>query len=161
MANSVQLDALLDIVDAMEEISIANGYATDVATVVQRFLDWETGRLDVPLPAIGVVPGEARYEEQSVPTASTSVVRVRTSVSIQYVYAAETQTEVWQSGYEMADDIIAAVSVDRTRSGNALTTRIVSVETDAGNADTMDSRGGTAAGIVFLELDFWRKLTVS
>ncbi|NIU03767.1 MAG: hypothetical protein GWN29_04935 [Gammaproteobacteria bacterium] len=161
MADSVRLAALKNLVTTMEGITVANGYATTVQTVLKEFVDWETGPPRGTLPMIGVVPLAASYEYISARTTSCVGVRISQEVAVEFVYAATTQDIAWQTGDEMADDIIAAASVDRTRGGNALDTRVASVETDAGNADTMDSRGGVAAGIVRLTLDIVRSLGVS
>ena len=156
MGDSKRIAALQDLVTALEAISIGNGYATDVAAVTDRFIDWETGPQDFDLPVIGVVPGEATYEYLS-----TRTLRIRQAVSIEFVYRATTQPETWSIGDALIDDIIAAISLDRTRGGNAMDTRVTSAETDSGNADVMDSRGGTAAGLMRVTIDLHRGLGVS
>lgn len=156
MADSNRNAALDDLVTALGTISTGNGYATDVSTVTKRFLDWETGPPDAAMPAIGVVPGEAQYEYLDVCT-----MRIRQLVAIEFIVPAADQDEAWQKGDALIDDIIAAISVDRTRCGNAMDTRVESAETDAGNDDIMDSRGGTMAGIVRIVIDLYRNLSVS
>lgn len=161
MADSNRLAALKNLVTVMGTITAGNGYATTVATVVKSFVDWETGPPRGTLPIVAVVPLDATYDYLSARTTACVGVRITQNVAIEYVYSATTQDIVWQTGDELADDIIAAVSVDRTRGGNAMDTRVVSVETDSGNVDTMDSRGGVAAGIVRLAVDLARDLGVS
>lgn len=156
MGDSKRIAALKDLMADLGLISQANGYATDVASVTDQFVDWETGPHDFPLPVIGVVPGEATYEY-----ISARVLRIRQAVSIEFVYRATTQPETWSIGDALVDDIIAAISVDRTRGGNAMDTRVTSAETDSGNADVMDSRGGTAAGLMRVTIDLHRGLGVS
>lgn len=156
MGVSNRANALLDLKSALGNISVANGYATDVAEVADQYVDWDTGRIDHTLPVVAVVPGECRalYIE-------ANCIRLEQDVAIEFAYAAATQSVVWTTGDAIIDDIIAAISADRKRSGYALDTRVVAYETDAGCADTQDSRGGTAAGIVRVVLDLVRTLGVS
>lgn len=161
MTDSNRLAALKNLVTTVGTITTGNGYSTTVATVVKSFVDWETGPPRGTLPIVAVVPLDATYDYLAARTTACVGVRITQNVAIEYVYSATTQDIVWQTGDEMADDIIAAVSVDRTRGGYALDTRIASVETDAGNIDTMDSRGGVAAGIVRVVIDLARKLSLT
>lgn len=161
MGDSRRLAALKNLVTAMGTIASGDGgYATDVATVLKEFIDWETGPPRGALPQIAVVPLEATYEYLAT-YGNDAGLRVNQAVAVEYVYQSHTQDDAWQTGDELADDIIAAASVDRTRGGNALDTRVTSVETDAGNADTMDSRGGISAGIVRFNIILTRTLGVS
>jgi hypothetical protein len=156
VGNSNRYAALENLVTTLGTITTGNGYATSVASVSRRFLDWETGPPAVALPAIGVVPNECTFEYLDVCT-----LRGKQRVAVEFVIQVDTQAEVWSAGDALIDDIIAAISVDRTRSGNALDTRVEQVETDAGNADFMDSRGGMMAGLVQVVIDFYRSLSVS
>lgn len=156
MAASDRAQALLDIVDALGNISTANGYANDVAEVGKDYVDWDTARIEHTLPVVAVVPGECTVEY-----ITSTRVRLTQMVAIEFAYAATNQDTVWSIGDALIDDIIAAISVDRSRGGCAMDTRVLSYETDAGNKDTQDSRGGTAAGIMRVAIDLTRSLGVS
>lgn len=156
MSTSKRRAALTDLVSALETITTGNGYTNTVAAVGMRAFEWETVHHDFALPAIGVVPGAVTYE-----MIANNLMIVNQLVSIEFCYAASTQTEAWDTGDSLIDDIIGATLVDPTRGGNALHTFIQTAETDAGNPDIMDSRGGTAAGIIAAQIRLHRKWSVS
>lgn len=156
MGLSNRHNALLDVVSAMEGITAGNGYANTVQVVYRHAVDWHTVRVDGPLPCIGVLPLACSFEH-----VSPRQMRGRQEVAIEFGYAAATDDEVWERGDTLVDDIIAALLADRTRGGHALGTEIVSVETEQGNPDTMDSAGGTAAGIVRATIILQRQMVVS
>lgn len=163
MGASARHLALDNLVTALGTISVANGYVTDVTEVAMRAFEWETVWHDYTLPVIGVVPQETRYEyiASQGTLALGNVIRVIQSVAIEFGYAAGDQEDAWNDGDALIDDIIGAIHVDPTRGGNALHTRILSSQTDAGNPDIMDSRGGTAMGIIRVEISLVRGWKVS
>ena len=153
MAESVRNKALDNLVTTLAGITTGGGYTNTIASVSKRALDWETGPKDVTLPAIGVFPLDATYEYLDVCT-----LRVAQRVAVEFIWDAADQDAVWADGDSIVDDIVYAISVDRTRGGNAMDTRIESMETDSGNPDTQDHRGGTAGGIVRLVIDLHRPI---
>lgn len=157
MSTALRRAALSDLVTTLGTISVANGYATNVTEVAMRAFEWETVYAEYELPVIGVVPGRVTYDYR----ANGGVIIAVQAVSLEFCVAAATQAQAWDRGDALIDDIIGAIHVDPTRGGNALHTQIRSAETDAGNPDIMDSRGGTAAGIVELEITLHRGWTVT
>lgn len=156
MADSCRHLALDNLVTALSNISVLNGYATDVTEVAMRAFEWETVYQDYSLPVIGVVPNAVTYEYLS-----KNVIQGRQAVAVEFCYSAPTQELAWSVGDALIDDIIGAIHVDPTRGGYAMHTTIQSAETDAGNPDIIDSRGGTAAGIVQLEIVLTRGWVVT
>lgn len=144
MATSKRRAALDDLVTALGTITVANGYANTITTVALRAFEWETVYQDYALPVIGVVPLDVTYDYRS----SDNIIIATQRVAIEFGYSAPTQQATWDTGDALVDDIIGAMHVDTTRGGNALHTQIVSAQTDSGNPDVMDSRGGTAMGII-------------
>lgn len=156
MSTSARRAALTDLVTALGTITVANGYTNTVQAVAMRAFEWETVHADFALPAIGVVPGAVQYE-----MISNNIMVANQTVSIEFCYAAATQDQAWDVGDSLIDDIIGAALVDPTRGGNAMHTLIQAAETDAGNPDIMDSRGGTAAGILTAQIRLSRAWAVS
>jgi subtilisin family serine protease len=156
MGDSVRKLALANLRTALGQISVANGYATNITEIGDQAIDWDSVYQKYALPVICVVPGQVRYEY-----VSKNILVVRQVVSLEFAYEAPTQDDAWDTGDAIIDDIIGAIHVDTTRGGNALHTTIIDAQTDAGNPDLQDSRGGTAAGIVTLELMLSRAWTVT
>lgn len=156
MALSNRHQALLNVVTTMQGITTGNGFVNDVAAVYKSALDWEQGRARGSLPAIGILPLACPFTH-----ISPQQLQGRQDVAIEFAYAASTDDQVWERGDTLVDDIIGALLQDRTRGGFAMGTEIDSVETEQGNPDTMDSAGGTAAGIVRITLIIQRQMTVS
>lgn len=157
MSTSIRRAALEDLATALGNISVANGYSTNITEIARRAFEWESVHQDYNLPVIGIVPGKVIYDYR----ASSNVIVATQTVSLEFCYAASNQTEAWDVGDQIIDDIIGAIHVDPSRGGNALHTMVKDAETDAGNPDIMDSREGTAAGIVTIEIMFNRGWSVS
>lgn len=156
MGSSARKLALDNLYAALSGISVANGYSTDIASLGRRAIDWDSVYESFALPAVVMVPGKIDYE-----LISRNIMVVNQLVSIEFAYSAATQTEAWDDGDAIIDDLIGAILDDPTRGGNALHTIVVDAETDAGNPDLMDSRGGTAAGIMNLQLRLSRAWSVT
>lgn len=156
MAFSNRHLALLDLVSTLEGITQGSGFATTIQVVHKRAIDWHESRRIGALPCIGVLPLACPFTH-----ISPAQMLGRQDVAVEFAYAASDDDEVWETGDVIVDDIIAAVLADRTRGGYAIGTEIASIETEQGNPDTMDSAGGTAAGIVRVTLIFQRQMVVS
>lgn len=163
MTDSVRHKALDNLVSALGNITVANGYVNTVTTVAMRAFEWETVWQEYALPVIGVLPLAARYEYLATQgrLALGGVIQATQEVAIEFGYQATSQELAWSTGDSLIDDIIGAIHVDVTRGGNALHTKLISAETDAGNPDIIDSRGGTAMGIIRVELPLIRGWSVS
>jgi hypothetical protein len=156
MADSKRKLCLANLKAALDLISVANGYKTNMTTVGKQAIDWDSVHADFGLPVVCIVPGQVRYENRS-----NDIMTATQTVSLEFCYAAPTQDAAWDTGDDIIDDLIAAVMVDPTRGGDALHTTVVDAQTDAGNPDLQDSRGGTAAGIMTLEIMLSRAWRIS
>lgn len=156
MGFSNRHNALLNLVTTVSGITTDNGYANTVASVYKHALDWVSGRAEGALPAIGVLPLACQYEH-----ISPAQMRLRQDVAVEFAWSASDDDDVWGIGDSLVDDIVAALLDDRSRGGYALGTEIVSAETDQGNPDTMDSSGGTAAGVVRATIILQRQMVPS
>lgn len=157
MASSKRRLIIENFKTAIAAISTANGYATDPQAFPDHYVDWDSGPIGYPLPTIACFPGETVWQYLD----SCRNVRGTLTMFVEYVFAAPDQSTIWDTSEAIFDDVLAAVSVDTSRAGYALDTRVRQDESESGNADTMDSRGGIAAGIIRFDIDFFRNTGIS
>lgn len=114
----------------LETITVANGYKSTLHTVQILAKSW----LQVPQvirPWMGVVPQETRY--QYLPA---GLIRSTFHIDLIAHVANGTYDEKRERLSNLVDDVFAAVSVDTTRNGNAISTTISETDTDEGDPET-------------------------
>lgn len=156
MADSPQKLIVDNLVTVLKAIKVVNGYKTDISDVQLEALDWATARQKYSLPMMGVIPAMTRFEH-----VANGIIVAHQDVHIEFIYQAPDLATTYNTGDAIIDDVIGAIYADPTRGGNALHTTIVSAQTDAGNPDLQDSYGGTAAGLITLDIHLSRGWNVS
>jgi hypothetical protein len=153
--------AIANMKAALVGITQANSRLTDVATVREYAMEWETSRPDGPLPWLGMFFGRVRVEPKSF-----DVFDCFLPVDVVCHVTAATRTAALDTLEDLLDDIIVAVLADprrgvNTNTGlhNAITTKYLGEEHDASDPDGMDSRGGTGTMIVHFEIKYQRGTT--
>ena len=110
----------------LESITVANGYKSTINTVEVLAKTWlQTS--EVVRPWLGIVPQDTAYEHLP-----AGLVRSKFKLNIIGHVANGTYAEKRDRLANLLDDIFAAVNVDTTRDGNAISTTVVSSETDEG-----------------------------
>jgi len=148
-------ELILDnISSVLGSISIAGGYKTNVATVTRYLASW--GEIGAPLmPWLGFAP-----VGQSVPEYKPNgMINVRipfTIVGHVNSVSGATKTEELAA---LEDDIIAVINADTTRDGNAIRTNWTGTQTDEGNPDSDDHRGGSGTLVMMFEILYQRSAT--
>jgi len=150
MGTPARESILDDVQTTFEGITVANGYKTTVVTVERKIRHWG----DVAAserPWIGYMSQPQRFEHKAFGS-----LRVIMPLYIAAHIAGDTKAEVASALVDLEDDIIAALSVDTTRGGNATMTHIVSQQDDAGDPDTVDSQGVSGTLEVIAEVIYHR-----
>ena len=110
----------------LESITVGNGYKSTIKTVEVLAKTW-LQTPEVVRPWLGIVPQETTY--QHLPAG-----RVRSILKIDIIghVANGSYAQKRERLANLLDDIFAAVNVDTTRDGNAISTTVVRSETDEG-----------------------------
>lgn len=120
---------LSNIGTVLATITTANGYKSDVVTVEAVGKGWGDVSTSEK-PWIGYSPG--REALQYFPGNS---IRSELSITLIAHIAGSTQSDRGTKLNDLLDDIIVALSVDTSRGSNAISTTVLTVETDEGSAD--------------------------
>lgn len=114
----------------LETITTGNGYKSTLNTVQILAKSW----LQVPQvirPWLGIVPQETRY--QYLPG---GLIRSIFHIDLIAHIANGSYEEKRERLSNLVDDIFAAISVDTTRNGNAISTTISETDTDEGDPES-------------------------
>ena len=129
MATPARRLILSNLKSTIEGVTVANGYKTNIVTVesvAKSFADTVSGEK----PWVGIYP-----KRESLAYEHGGVIRVTfTALLICHISRATASVRA-DSLNDLLDDLIAVLSVDTTRGGNAVMTSIVTVETDEGDPD--------------------------
>ena len=154
MSTPVRQLILDNISTALSAISIAGGYKTDVATVSRAIKSWgEIGASEMPFVSFAPVG-------QALPTYKPNgYIDVRMPFTVvSHVNSLSGATKTADLA-KLEDDIIAALNADTTRGGNAIRTNWQGSQTDEGNPDSDDYRGGSGTIVMAFEILYQRKVT--
>tara|TARA_R100000664_G_C2750390_1_gene137684 strand:- start:948 stop:1418 length:471 start_codon:yes stop_codon:yes gene_type:complete len=151
MATPVRELILDNVYTVLGTISIANGYKTDVTTVARSLVSWgDIGASQMPW--IGFAPiGQTTVEYKP-----NHLLHVRMPVTVVghvSVMSGEAKT---QALAKLEDDIIAVINADTTRGGNAIRTNWQGTQTDEGNPDSDDHRGGSGTLVMAFDVLYQR-----
>ena len=153
MGTPVRKLILDNINTALGSISIAGGYKTDVTTVARTLVSWgDIGAAQMPW--LGFAP----VGQSSVEYKPNQLLKVRLPVTIVghvSVRSGEAKTEALA---KLEDDIIAAINADTTRGGNAIRTNWQGTQTDEGNTDSDDHRGGSGTLVMAFDVLYQRSV---
>jgi len=153
MATPVRELILDNIYTVLNTISIANGYKTDVTSVERTLVPWgDIGAAQMPW--VGFAP----IGQSSVEYKPNHLLQVRLPVTIVghvSVVAGELKT---QALAKIEDDIIAVINADTTRDGNAIRTNWQGTQTDEGNTDSDDHRGGSGTLVMAFDILYQRSV---
>ena len=141
---------LANVQTTLEGITTVNGYKTDVQTVERVIRHWD----DVAgstRPWIGYMSQPQRFAHHAFGS-----MRVVMPLYIAAHVSGSTKTAVAAALTNLEDDIVAALSDDTTRGGNATMTHIISQQDDAGDPDTTDSQGVSGTLEVIAEVVYHR-----
>lgn len=144
---------LADVLTTLESITVANGYHTGVVTVEAVLKGWDDiGQQQYPW--VGYLPGVTRFEYQ--PSGY-----IRCTVPLMIVAHINAGPDTISSALSaLEDDLIAALNADTTRSGNAVSTTIVSSALDDGDPDVGEgSKGGSGTIVMELDIVYFRTTT--
>lgn len=129
-------DILANIDTALNNISQANGYYTDVQTISRVLVPWQ----DVPsnhMPWVGVLT------DKLIANTGSAGPEDRLEVPI-WIVAHITATDEDDKIDKLAkieNDIYTALNVDVRRGNNAIETRLIDIDTDIGDPDCRDTAG--------------------
>lgn len=147
MGTPARTGIILAVKSALEGVTVANGYHTTVA-LVEPYL---RGRDDVPVgqrPYIGFGIGQETATNEP-----TSQIYVTTSLVVVGLVAQAAWTDRSAAINNLTDDIISAVLRDQTQNNNAVTTKLLTIESDEADADAMADGG---AVVVEFEVVYYR-----
>tara|TARA_R110000824_G_scaffold186635_1_gene367897 strand:+ start:117 stop:569 length:453 start_codon:yes stop_codon:yes gene_type:complete len=119
---------LQNIKTVLETITTGNGYKTTIDTVEALGKSWATVKPGQK-PWLGIVPQRESLKFEY------SNIRVNLTVLIIGHVTGTTQDDRATKLNNLLDDVIAALNTDTTRSNNAISTTITTVETDEGAPD--------------------------
>lgn len=131
-------------------ITVANGYKTTVVTVERVLKDWGTVGAQ-QMPWLGFAPGKETFEHQP-----CGVIKTTLELKLVGHINASTDAARCTALSNLVDDVIAALNVDTTRGDNAVVTTVVDSETDEGDPDTLDSRGGSGSVVLTVRVLYFR-----
>jgi len=144
--------AIDNIATALSAILTASGYKTNAGNNVNRYI---TGWFDAEIgtdPWVGfAMIGATRVEHQ--PAGRMLVTAPFTVIAHTNSLSGATKTADLAA---VEDDIIAALMSDVTRNGNAIWTKHLSTNSDEGNPDSDDSRGGSGTIVMTFEMAYRR-----
>lgn len=119
---------LQNIKTVLETITTGNGYKTTIDTVEALGKSWATVKTGQK-PWLGIVPQRESLKFEY------SNIRVTLPVLIIGHVTGTTQDDRASKLNDLLDDVIAALNTDTTRSNNAISTTVTTVETDEGAPD--------------------------
>lgn len=152
MATPNSTGIINDLITALEAITTAGGYKTDVEKVTRTVKTWDEA---TQRPEIGVGKGAVQYRYEY-----ANCIRCTMRVTLgAHILAADAETRL-TAVENILDDIIAAVHDDYTRSGNAIKTTIVNSEDDLGVGHAVTHQGYGASLAVELQIE-WTRTTGS
>ncbi len=150
MATPVRKNILDALVDLFEDITVANGYKTTLATVARTVKDWGTWGAQ-EAPALGMKPGKEAF------TYEPGQLLVKLPIELGVYLVATSDTERSTKLNNVLDDVIAALESDPTLGvAGVIETNILGGETDEGDPDTADSRGGSGFLVINIEVVYLR-----
>jgi len=153
MGTPNRTNILLDLNTTLNTISTNNGYNTDIDTVEQ----FVRGRDDVPSGQRPYV-GFGCLEDERPEHFAFGEIRVVMPVIVMGLVNQATWTTRSAAVNNLADDIIAAVMSDPTRSNYAITTTFTGMLTDEGDPDAGPSGG---ACVLRFEIPYYRTTSSS
>ena len=141
--------------DALRSINGAPGNKIAVRKVERTVKEWATvGGADMPW--IGFKAGRERHVHRPF-----GLVEVRLPIDIVGHVNAADDVERSDLLNDLMDDIVGEIQIDTRRGGNAIHTTVLESETDEGDPDTQDSRGGSGSLVVRIEVFYERTTSFS
>lgn len=129
MATPTRRLILQNVKTTLSDISVINGYKTNIATCEALGKSWATVKPGQK-PWVGIVPQRETYIHQP-----GSLMRVTLSLIIIGHVSGSTQDDRASKLNDLLDDFIKAMNTDTTRGSNAIHTTLAQVETDEGAPD--------------------------
>lgn len=153
MATPVRRLILDNIATVLATVSVANGYKTNVETVARTLVSWgEIGAAQMPW--VGFAP-----IGQSIPSYKPNgVINVTLPLTIVGHVNSRSGATKTEELADIEDDLIAAMDADTTRGGNAIRTNWLGTQTDEGNPDSDDHRGGSGTLVMMWEILYQRSI---
>lgn len=139
-------------------ITVAGGYKTTVTTVSRVIKNWnDVLSSEFPLVCFA-------FPKENIVHQPFGLLEVKLRGHI--IGHVNTGTDALRSDLlsNFQDDIIAILQIDTTRGRNAISTTIggqADAETDEGDPDTMDTRGGTGTLVLPVEIFYQRTVNQS
>ena len=151
MATPARRLILDNVASVLATVSVANGYKTNVTTVARALVSWgEIGAAQMPW--LGFAPvGQSTPSYK--PNDLINVTMPLTIVGHVNSMSGATKTEELA---DLEDDLIAVINLDTTRGGNAIRTNWLGTQTDEGNPDSDDHRGGSGTLVMMWEILYQR-----
>lgn len=133
---------LENIFTSLSAIDGTGNFKTTLKKVERHVKEWESvGSQEMPWA--GFMPIRTLHTHQP-----GTVVRCVMELAIVAHVNESTDAGKSDSISDVIDDIWEALNIDTTRGGNAVMTTIMEVETDEGDPDSIDSKGGTGSAVV-------------
>ena len=151
MGTPVRKDILSNIGTTLATITTGNGYKTTVVTVEAVGKTWADVGSGAK-PWIGYAPIRESFQYFH-----GSQIRVTLAVTLIAHIAGTTQSDRSDKLNDLLDDIIAALNVDTTRNGKAISTTITTAETDEGSPDA----NGFGSMVIAADVAYIRTLSSS
>ena len=140
----------------LQGITTGNGYKTDVATVSLVTADWDGARAFGAWPVLCLMPRATIVQHQPF-----GLMRTTLPVDIVAHLEPTSDSDAYDKLEDLIDDVIAAVSVDPRRGGNAIDTMVDNDNTDEGDPDKKDHKGRTGSLVMRLRIIFERDTSQS
>lgn len=150
MATPTRNLILEDIATSLAAIDGTGVFKTTVKTVERHVKEWDSVGAQ-EMPWLGFMPIRTLYEHQP-----GTVVRSVMEIAIVGHVNEDTDAKKSDSISDLIDDVWEALNVDTTRSGNAVMTTVTESETDEGDPDTIDSKGGSGSTVIRLNVVYNR-----
>jgi hypothetical protein len=126
MGTPARTNILANISTTLAGITTGNGYNTTVVTVGKEASTW--AEIPVALkPWIGYIP-----IAETLQYLPANQIRMVLPIDLICHVVGQTQADRATKLSDLLDDVIAALSVDTTRASNAISTTVVTVDTDEG-----------------------------
>lgn len=150
MATPARNLILENIATVLATITTANGYKTEIGTVERTVKDWDSVGAG-EMPWLGFMPRRERI-------AHDSFEGMNITMPVSIVGHVNASTDALRSDLisDLEDDVIKALQTDTTRDGNAVMTTFTEAESDEGDPDTIDSRGGSGSFEMVAEIFYLR-----
>lgn len=150
MATPKRQLVLDNLFEALQAIAATAGARSVPKTVERTIKEWaSTGAEERPY--IGMQPAREIHTHQPF-----FVVDVKLTVNIVGHVTSNNDTERSQNLNDLMDAIYAAIHLDTTRGNNAISTTVLQTETEEGNPDVIDSRGGGGGLVMVVEIHYQR-----